>query len=244
MKRLFTIITLLVSSFFLFSINEVRAETYTYELTENDFSYFNDDFFTFREQVIDYMESNNFTGYYIYGHNLTTLRAFLLNSNSYPSFSNVSGSNNIFYIYCENCSDVKFNSSGELEFVKHYTGGYKNQILNSTNGNTLGNYLDSNLSPISYSNNTYIINYNNSTYTIEKGSSAPTLYQIYLENTTPVEPDDPYKEEKEVINNFYSTIIIKIGDLATSFASNFIFLLILGIFILIFVFELIRRRFL
>ena len=54
---------------------------------------------------------------------------------------------------------------------------------------------------------------------------------------------DPFEEDKEIMNNFYTTIFTKISDLAISFANNYTFLLIFGIFILIFVFELIWRRF-
>ena len=239
MKRLFTIITLIVSSFFLFSINEVRAETNSYELSENYFDYIDETFLTFRENVIKYVEDNNLEVYIIYSLSVGNYRAYV-NNDGYSLYSTTPyGANSVLQFYFRNYTKLKPDASGEIVVDTSSTAAATENILSSSS--VLQNYIDTNI-PLQYNGaHEYIINYNDSTYTISKGSYIPTLYQIYLEHNKPVEPDDPYEEEKNIINNFYSTTIAKIGDLATTFANNYVFILIFGIFILIFVIELIRR---
>ena len=64
---------------------------------------------------------------------------------------------------------------------------------------------------------------------------------IYLKVS---EISDPHKEEKEVLESFYSLCIEKLKYLAEVFVSNYIYLAIIVIFIIIFIFKLINRRFL
>lgn len=243
MKKLFTIITLLMSSFFLFSINEVRADSYTYELTEEHFSKLNDEFYNFREKVIKYVQDNNLHGYII-GYDSTNnyYEAFIAYDNYSLRVVTGSPTYNLRFSY-KYFERLYLDSSGDFVIKSTAQDRWSSiSILSDVSDDTLINYLDTDM-PLTYTDeHEYTINFNDKTYLINNGATMPTLYQIYLDNFAPVEPEDPYKEEKEIMNNFYSTIITKIGDLATSFASNYVFILILGIFILIFVFELIRRR--
>lgn len=57
-------------------------------------------------------------------------------------------------------------------------------------------------------------------------------------------PEEPHKEEKQVLESFYILCIEKIKYLGEIFMSNYIYLTTLVVCILMFVFSLIFRRFL
>ena len=102
-------------------------------------------------------------------------------------------------------------------------------------------FLDTNSSNIiNTSSYNYTLSYGDKIYTINNGDKFITVYDVYKDingvEDDPVVDDNKYPEEKERISNFYITIATKIGELATSFAINYIFLVIFGIFILIFLF--------
>lgn len=239
MKKVYLMLALFVTSFFFFSINEVSAATYTYELTEEKMAYINDDFFKLREQVIEYVATNNLEGYLIYQLGLK-VSAFVFNSGYTLYVNNMYASNKVMLpLTYGNYTSINLDSNGNLSVGSTVTYSSTMNILSSSI--VLDNYLDTDL-PLTYHNSDiYEINYNGKTYTISKESTVPTMYQIYLDNQVPEEPVDKFLEEKEVMNNFYSTIFAKIGELAVVFANNFTFLFIFGMFILIFVIEIIRR---
>ena len=68
----------------------------------------------------------------------------------------------------------------------------------------------------------------------------PSLYSVYTTYGN-IEVSDIHKEEKETIASFYTICIEKIGYLSSQISSNYIYLSMITIFILIFVIELIRR---
>lgn len=243
MKKLFIIITLLMSSFFFFSLEKVSAITYiSNDITPEVMSWINEDFYAFRDKVIEHCEENNL--YYIIVRSISdsTYKAYVSNRTSRFSFGIQSASNIIIKlivggtdVYNFTNNDMKYYttlpSSSELNMY-HYDTGHELYIL------------DSNFDFIYNVSVQVAIRYwyNSSVYPVVSGHVFPTLYKIYLD-ANPI-PPDPYEEERVVMNNFYSTIFTKISDLATSISTNFTFLVIFAIFILIFVFELVRRKFL
>ena len=84
-------------------------------------------------------------------------------------------------------------------------------------------------------------NYGSSSYVINENDNYLPIYDLYLKVS---EISDPHKEEKEVLESFYSLCIEKLKYLAEVFVSNYIYLAIIVIFIIIFIFKLINRRFL
>ena len=101
------------------------------------------------------------------------------------------------------------------------------------------NFLDSNFIPSIYSNisNEYVMHYGNEVYKISYNDQSfiPTLYNLSLANS-PVEVDDT-----PVLTSFYSTIIDKIGWFGEKIINNYVYLSIIGVFIIIFIIEFIRR---
>lgn len=253
MKRVYLILTLFIASFFFVSLNKVSADTNELIVPESDFEYLTEDFFKFRELLIEYCNENN-KKYIIVPNNSYPQRAIIFDEDNtgstyYLDYVQVSGLGylpRIMTSYSAN-TNVRYDSTNQ----KLKITGNDAQTINfrQTNGSdyyvSLRYYQDTNLDYIFYKDTSHIITfkYNNLSYELTQGTPPPSLYQIYMDSKVEDEPivSDKFIEEKELMNNFYSTIFTKISDLATSLANNYIFLTIFGIFILIFVLELIRR---
>ena len=241
MKRVYLILTLFIASFFFVSLNKVSAATYTYEISESNFDYINDEFFKLREKTIEYCEANNLS--YIIGYNISygKLLSHVFNFTTYN------------FLNQYDMPRIEFGISANMYYIDNDTlksygtlGSYYTSFYNKKDVSTFSylSFLDTNIESINNTSPyfTWDFKYQDLTYTLNSGTKIPTLYEIYLD----VKGDEPvvsdkFIEEKELMNNFYSTIFTKISDLATSLANNYTFLTIFGIFILIFVLELIRR---
>lgn len=243
MKRLFTIITLLVSSFFLFTTNEVKAETYEYLVNESDFDLINDDFYAVRDYALNYVEENN--GYYLiyYSKSYSQYRVVLSPKLSSTTLSYKSSL--ISLTFNANPSD---NRTGTIykyennEFVNNGSfGSISLELWFNENVIPMNSYLDSNLDFFyTDTSNEIKINYNDFSYVVNSTNSLPSLYQIYLDTqSTPV---DKYEEDKIVITSFYTMVSEKFTLLTNLFMQDYVFVLILTIIILIFLLELIFRR--
>ena len=265
MKRVYLILTLFITSFFFVSLNKVSAATYEYEVFEADFEYFDDDFFILRKLVINH--SNLFDKNYIItvsfdSSTTATLSAYVFdntiicNLSGSNFFDNKNVNNRIPFITCNSNSEnidlfslssdktslskLKSLNSVFFPFRSMYSSSISNQHF------SMHFFLDSNFQNFTPNTlNTTIIKYNDLTYQIPNNEEqVPTLYQIYYDaGLAPEEPKEPdkFESEKELMNNFYSTIFVKISNLATDLTDNYIFLLIFTIFIFIFAIELIRR---
>lgn len=229
MKKLYIIITLFVSSFFLFN-SDVKATTYYSTL---DFSLINDDFFLFKSKVDFYVSDNsNLDGNYV-----------IFYDNGYYAVAYTSSSTHNFSATNSALSFSSFSSyllsldNGVISSVynQYY---YSFNVIPSRGSNLYLLYSNFDI-PFSH---TIVFSYADSTFNIPSDSlKFPSLYGIYEEKFVPV---DPHFEEKEKISNFYTLCIEKLSYLVTSIVSNYIYLSIFGIFILIIIFELIKRRFL
>ena len=88
-------------------------------------------------------------------------------------------------------------------------------------------------------NSPLTIVYGDYTYSYEIYKPFPSLYEIYVKSGAGG-PD--HTEEENILLNFYNLVIDRLSYLSTTFASNYVYLSIFVIFILVFVFELIIRR--
>lgn len=257
MKKLFTIITLLMSSFFLFSINEVSADTIDYIIRDEEFEILEtQEFKELREKAIEYCEANDkyyFIGFSQNNFNISAIRAFIIDKGDYKLSNTSAGGTNFPIFSFGNITYYKYKIDNG-SFILDTTSTYEYLPFWYRDSSSVYHfsyirYFDTNIELMDFESgeNTINLTYNDFTYSVNVGDHFPSLYEFnkLMNSSGEDEPvvSDKFIEDKEMMNNFYSTIFTKVGDLATSFASNYIFLLILGIFILIFVFELIWRRF-
>ena len=232
MKRFYLILSLFMISFFFFSMNEVSASTFI--ITEAEMNYINDDFYALREETIKYCNENN--------------KKYIISYNGVVFFANIFDEGNVYMntvVYKDfNFPVLVYNSADVYRIMD---GVFKKLSISPTVTNfhtnsyvfTMNPYIDSNVDQLVHLNYSHDLIYGDYTYHIDSGSHFPSLFEIYnIINA----PKDPFETDKLMLGNFYLTIGDKIGDLAIIFARNYIFIVITGILILIFVFELIRRK--
>lgn len=240
MKKLLIIMTLFMSSFFLFCHKEVKAE-----INGNfSFNYIPEDFLLKKKAVDDYIKTND-----TYGTN-------------YVIFMRFENSKIDHYEVCifKGTSSSVYYESNSLNFIAY------SRNCSKFENNTLGNftsYTQTSYSLFTFGSYRWYIIYSSfdlktivSDYTFTltaedyskdfsfDGSNFPTIYDMYVEKNGELVPDNPHKEEQEILESFYILCIDKLKYLSEVFLSNYIYLSIIVIFIIIFVFKLIFRRFL
>jgi len=244
MKKLFTIITLFVSSFFFISLKEAKAVEFNKEL---DFSLLNDETRAFKKQVEDFLSTDEtYSDDYIifYNHKGDSKLYALLMPNSYTGeiYNWITSSYirynlfspSCFYLYTSNDNIVESNY-----FFVYYDASSLPwaTILYSTIKLTLTSDFS-----LTYTYNDFI--YVDSKDTTNKISGLDEIYKEYQKFIGDVEEENPHKEEIEKVESFYSVVIEKLSYLAEEISSNYIYLSIIVIFLLILVFELVFRRYL
>lgn len=222
MKKLLIIITLFMSSFFLFCNKEVKADI-TISDTDID-TYITDDFLVMRDEVI-----NQFTNYdyviFTRSDNSYIILIFESTDTITLDISSISFKGHDWYTYSS--------SSFNLVFTNHSVNYNFNKIK----------ILDSSRKLYFISSTSFNIIYKDLVYNVNNTEPFVTYYDIYCdihEN----DHSNPHQEEIDKLSNFYTLVIQKLAYLAETIASNYIYLSIIVIFILIFVFLLIFRRFL
>lgn len=240
MKKLLIIITLFVSSFFLFSLENVKAYEYNVEL---DFSLM-EDTLSLKEKLDVFIETDTtYSDYYfIYSDNGTIKYYIFLLDSSLDNLKMIVN-NYAFGI----------NYSGSLKFGSYlssisFNSGISNATLWMYNSNNTSTILYFNFN-IEYavSGHTVTYNYDDFSYTetFVVGNKLSNLYDVYLKYQEHLGNKELiHKEEIEKLGSFYTIVIEKLDYLVETIASNYIYLSIIVIFILIFVFLLIFRRFL
>lgn len=249
MRKIFYIFILMVSSFFVF-YNNVKADTFTYIVNENDFNYLNDDFYTVRELAIDY--ANNYGYDYIIQSVNDVFRVYYIQLSSSYVFENYIQSNFIFpSIKISAQINVYKYNSGTLVYETKYSSSsisFVDSIFSDSPNFSYKKFLDSSIKvSIGIEEHTYILTYNNFSYTLTNEDYFPSLYEfkLIMENPPVVEPEEPEElPRNESLDSFYALVLEKIELFANYFITNTTLLFIIGIIILIFIIELIFRRYL
>lgn len=232
MKKFSIFLSLLMTSFFLLSQN-VKAIDIT--INESVFDYVTDERFEYlRNYAIDYCNNHPEYNYLISYYGATYpadgyyLDFFSSNASVLIDTYSLTTSGNGPVYKLENASLVfQGNSNSVLTYV------------NNSNSINFRTYLDTNANALvssSYYGSTYNVFYNDYSFSIFKGANVPSLYSIYRETHVIEEPDNT-----PILTTFYTTIGSKIAWLGEQFTESYIYLAILGVFILIFLIELIRR---
>lgn len=251
MKKLLIIMTLFLSSFFFLSLKEVKADEYNIEF--DNFDYVGETFLEVKEAADQYINdsSNTYTDYLIY---ISSGKFYYV-----AAFSSLSSDSSYCYLeYLDHVSDYRMlckaisigkileykngslsnysavNPYSAVSYNPILTPKYSNYFLYSTFDFIYTNTLDIDMS--------INIKHLDFTLKVNNGDKIHSMYEFYNLYNSPVE-ENPHQEEIDKVTNFYSMIIEKIGYLADQIVNNYILLFIIGIFILIFVFLLIFRRF-
>ncbi len=225
MKRLFINIFILFSSFFLISSKEAK----TYDVTV-DFSLINDDFFNIKEKAEKYKIDNNFDNFIMLFRDNNIVVTFFNNSDLIDNplicsdFCKILSTGGFYYYNLS--SDTFYRNGGmspfqfRVESLPLYST-YKDVYLNNSTS--------------------LRISIGNGYVEVKEEEKYLFLYDLYLKNQKIIYP---HLEEEDNLKSFYDLCIEKIGYLATVIVGNYIYLSIFAIFILIFIFSLIKRRYL
>lgn len=238
MKRVYLLLTLFIASFFFVSIPNVFAASQIYQVPENELSILTSNaFLSLREEIIEFCNANN-KKYIIACSSSSSCYANIFDEGKAKmGASSISGTTLVF-----------------PSLIYSKSTGYKlsNNSLSTTSTAALFNYfyttnsqaftyislIDTNVENLTFSYDVELV-YKDFVYEVPAGAHFPSLYEFNEVYSTPT---DRFLEDREVINNFYTMVLEKIVLLSNYFVSNFFLMLILGIFILIFIFEIIRRR--
>lgn len=246
MKKGFITVFLFVSLFFFYS-NGVKADTYNFELDSTNFDLINEDFFLARELAIEFVNNpdngyENYSIFYSFSRNVY----YISFNNNWPGIIVTMYDTYFNFRYSSSTDSLPtyILENNKLVFDNNYSAMTRD-ISIVDNKLYYYFYLDTN---ISYYTNSYTPNFESITLTYSNYSETftrypPTLYSIYLATGGGV-IEDIITEEEKFLSNFYTLIIEKISLLATKFTENYIFLTVFGIFIFIFIANLIRRFFL
>lgn len=242
-KSLVITLFLVLSSFFFISVKEVEAYEYSFDV---DFSLINDKFFLFKEKVDQFVkedDSKYLDDYFIYYYDRNYYVIFFdINNISYYDSLSFRSSSSIY---------LKFND--KFSYARYSMNSNNNLIIN---GSKTYLFIDIYTSVIPlYS--TFSIDFMSSqcgvhkftfTYTdwsyeyLSCDSSLKTLYDLKIIYDQSIkDPTLIHKEEMINISNFYTICINKLVYLGEQITSNYIYLSMLVILILIFIIELIRR---
>lgn len=232
MKKMFYMLAFIVSSFFFFSSNVNADNEYVVTYPDNFLDNINDNFFTVREYAISNLD-NDYPYYILFKAQDTP--NYLIYYYNYSDFISVGRS-----WFKSQSSDAKL--------IIYYINGNSPIISFNRQVNFSSDFvhliLDSNMN-IYYNPYSLQINYLDKSYIVNSTNKFLTTYDIYKEvNGIGEETDNTHDSELSIIQSFYEVSISKISYLAESISSNYIYLSIFGVFILIFVFELIFRRYL
>lgn len=245
MKKMFYALALIVSSFFLFNI-EVNAKEKTF--TFSNYDDLGEDFLTTREWAINTL--GDYYKFYIITYNPN--KTYSVHFFSQFDSSNIFNCGLMYssYLSCSSSVSVSGNHSVYTNSTLPVNGSssMSYQSGSSISFGIVGSYiLDSNINFIYTDTSSDVFNVTDGTNTISYSSSMEdkkvyTKYEFY--NKFYGGEDHTHDSELSIIQSFYEVSISKISYLADSISSNYIYLSIFGVFILIFVFELIFRRYL
>ena len=243
MKKLLTIIALFVSSFFFIFIEDAKAAEYEFNV---DLSLINEDFYTFKSTMEEFIKNDTtYSDKFIIVVGNGTYQAIIFPlEHSYSVRCT---------IYSNTWFNLQWGASGSFPRVKG-TNNYTSYEISGNFAN-YDNYVYISFFPV-YANfdilmisdgysSTVTYKYEDFTTinTADGEDKFKTLYMINEEYQSFIGNSDlVHKEELEKVESFYTTVIEKLSYLGEVIVSNYIYLSIIVIFILIFVFLLIFRR--
>ena len=243
MKKFSIFLPVLMASFFLLLPN-VRAEEITINITDDMFSKLTN-FESYIDTANSFCINNNNIScdYFIRYHDDYSY------PNSYFLINNSSSSPKVYLdggkLRANNATQkFVFDSPTSLNTTSSFYNSSDWQMFQYDSGSIrLFLYSSFDLPFRTIDNNTYIFTDGINSYSVVNDGSnyCPTLYDLYNEwhSAPPTPPDNT-----PILTNFYSVAGSKIGWLGEQIVSNYIYLSIIGVFILIFLIEFIRRYFL
>ena len=236
MKKLLLIITLFVSSFFLFCRNEVKASEVILDIT---FDLIDDTFLNVKNLADEFLTTNTDYDTYIIVYKSGYKVYFFKNASASKVSCNVYSGDLSCPLYKSYTAYSYYSSSSTL-------GGASTSSSFGTfdYASKFSNILYSTIPFIQsggYSTDIINLNYQGNTKMVLYEETVPLVYDLYLEINS---SEEEVPEELENVTNFYLMVIEKINYLAEQIATNYVLLSIIGIFIIVFLFLLIFRRFL
>lgn len=248
MKKLLIIITLFVSSFFFISLKETKAATTTQDISDYSLV-LSKDFINVQNLSSELFSTLDYQNYVIlYNDSIDSYVVWFFN-NDYITFKGVY---DLGYYYCisfTHIENVRYNYdslTNELIFDSEFSYSPDYYTLRSVY--FLYSTVDIRFKYYSQPGKfIYNIPDFSKSYTSESDNDSlvPTLYDICVDSgNCIISNNNPHQEELEKVESFYNVIIEKLSYLGEVLVSNYIYLSIIGIFIVTFVFLLIFRRFL
>lgn len=211
-KSLVITLFLVLSSFFFISIKEVKADV---TVTDEDLStYITEEILAMRDKLIE----KGYKYVTVYDKSDKAYKNFILNDSS-DSFT---------------ITKTKLSFVGVLWLRKDLSS----VINNYTMSYELSRFYVIDSSFDIFPTAEFNIIYNDLTFNVGPNNKFYTLYDIY---NLGINPPDPHESEKQVIANFYTVCIDKLGYLGEQIVSNYVYLSMIVVLILVFIIELIRR---
>lgn len=235
MKRLYIVLTVVLSSFLLLTGREVKADTYSQEI---DLSLINEDFLSFKEFVESSINSlDNSSSYFFIVYTDNDYVAYVVkNSSSTISPHRLSLNSNSTYIY--NNPTFSFYRCKYSSKSCSYVGS---PTFNLSDSSTF--LLYTNVELTLYKSNSIIYTSVDKSWVTSSDSEKKyfSVYDVYQEVSSQPEESEPV-DNTPILTDFYSIVIEKFGYLCGVIVSNYIYLSIFVIILIIILFELIFRR--
>lgn len=246
MKKAYLVLTLILSSFFIFNL-DVKADEVTYNV---DFDFLADDFLLYKQAVDNFILEDSSLGsdYIIYleitnaGTSVSKTYYRVLFCGQDDVQVNYWKENLIFY------SNNTLNQKTFTDYVldaKTFSFNSGSKVLIEKSSYCIYNILYSTFDIKTRSDN-QVVNFVSGdyikTFSVDGNDFYPTFYDMYLEKNGELVSPDPHKEEKETLGSFYILCINKLAYLGEVIVSNYIYLSMIVILMLVFVFLLVFRR--
>lgn len=249
MKKINILFTLIISLFFFSTQVKAATKDINVNLSDEDFSYINDEFLNFRSKVIDYVSNSDSKKYYIIIYNISKNRyeALIFSgeiSEKYLRSMDYS-SGRAFLINIPVSYGVYIEENNILIYTNSNSSSFMKAIF-SENSISYYNFLDTNINDIFVQTSSILIysnieiNVRDYYLKIEDTTDIPTLYDIYISADIGTKFDS-HEDEKNMLLNFYNLVIEKISYITGVFTSNHIFLSILVIIVFVIAIEFLWR---
>lgn len=231
MKKVILSFAIVLSSFFIFNFKVKALSEYSFNIT---FDNINERFYKIKDLSENFLKTSDFNNFVIYfNKNYFDYYVYFYNSDKDVVVCKSFGG---FKCFIQTAVDNYTFSSDSSKLTKAGSTNYPS--FDDPN-----NFLYSS-AKVSMEDVTVTFSYNTFTYKINENDDYLPVYDFYLKYNDIFVPEEPHKEEKQVLESFYSLCIEKIKYLGEIFMSNYIYLTTLVVCILMFVFSLIVRRFL